>query len=424
MTNKPEPSKSVRGSEDDHRYKKFYIEWWKIRKSTIYTLVALVVLALSVGGFSWWASRNNLFAAKPEAEYPLDSARVISFEGDVRITRQATRETILVTKETYVAAGDTIQTQSDGRAVLQMIDGSVYTVRPNSTVVVRDNSSLFGGKNVRVSLDDGQLNVRTDKQGDDTQNVVEVAESENRLLSETDASFNADAQTNGGEIRISRGGVETTLGGQTTIIRENEFAAVNNGSLSAREKLLEPPRQVAPANYAQIVDSAGAGGNVTLTWQGTSASSYYLQVSRSPYFAPDSILVDRSQMAVSEFRIGGLSPGAYYWRLRSTARSGQTTDWSEPWKFLVVKNEGGRAIEASEWRIENVGGSVYLISGRTQPGVVVRAQGRETYAAADGSFRLQVSTTSAVVAVEFGDDRGNRSGYVVSLQTARVSRRY
>jgi hypothetical protein len=305
-----------------------------------------------------------------------------------------------------------------------MIDGSVYTVRPNSTVVVRDNSSLFGGKNIRVSLDDGQLNVRTDKLGEDTQNVVEVAESENRLLSETDASFNADAQTNGGEIRISRGGVETTLGGQTTTIRENEFAAVNNGTLSAREKLLEPPRQVSPANYAQIVDSAGTGGNVVLSWQSNSATSYYLQVSRSPYFAPDSILVDRSQMTVIEFRIGGLSPGAYYWRLRSTARSGQTTDWSEPWKFLIVKNEGSRSIEAVEWRTENVGGNVYLISGRTQPGAIVRAQGRESYAAADGTFRVQVSTPSSVVAVEFGDDRGNRSGYVVSLQTARVSRRY
>src|SRR5438034_4684615 len=231
---------------EDHKYRKFYIEWWNIRKSTINTLVAVVLLAIFAGGFSWWASRNNWFAGPPEAEFPTDSARIVSFEGDVRVTRASTRETIVVTRETYVAAGDTIQTQSDGRAVLRMIDGSVYTVRPNSTVVVRDNSSLFGGKNVRVSLDDGQLNVKTDQQPANSQNVVEVAESENKLMPQTDASFNADAQTNGGEIRITRGGVETTLGGQTTVIHENEFASVNDGQISSRERLLEPPHQSSP----------------------------------------------------------------------------------------------------------------------------------------------------------------------------------
>lgn len=407
-----------------NKYRKFYVEWWNIRTSTIYGLVILVVVCAAVGGIFWYASKHNWFVATVEAEIPKDAARIISFEGDVRITRVGTRETILVTRETYVAAGDTIQTQADGRAILQMIDGSVYTVRPNSTVVVRDNSSLFGGRNVRVSLDDGQLNVRTDQQPENTENVVEVAESENRLLPETDASFNADAQTNGGEIRISRGGVETTMGGETTTIRENEFAAVSNGNISSREKLLEPPKQASPANSAQVLDSTGNGVGVSFNWQDTGASSYHLQVSRSPYFASDSILIDRSGLSSRDFRMAGLSPGTYYWRLKAIAQSGQATDWSEPFKFMVVRSQGGRAIEATEWKVENVGGSVYLIGGRTQPGVAVRSQGRETYAAADGSFRLQVSTNSSVVPVEIGDDRGNRSGFILSLKTARVSRRY
>lgn len=407
-----------------NKYRKFYVEWWNIRTSTIYGLVILVVVCAAVGGIFWYASKHNWFVATVEADIPKDAARIISFEGDVRITRVGTRETILVTRETYVAAGDTIQTQADGRAILQMIDGSVYTVRPNSTVVVRDNSSIFGGRNVRVSLDDGQLNVRTDQQPENTENVVEVAESENRLLPETDASFNADAQTNGGEIRISRGGVETTMGGETTTIRENEFAAVSNGNISSREKLLEPPKQASPANSAQVLDSTGNGVGVAFNWQDTGASSYHLQVSRSPYFASDSILIDRSGLSSRDFRMAGLSPGTYYWRLKATAQSGQATDWSEPFKFMVVRSQGGRAIEATEWKVENVGGSVYLIGGRTQPGVAVRSQGRETYAAADGSFRLQVSTNSSVVPVEIGDDRGNRSGFILSLKTARVSRRY
>jgi len=412
---------------EDNKFQKYYIEWWNIRKSTIYLVVVAIVLPLVTGGFVWYAMRNNWFAAQVESEGPANAARIVSFEGDVRITRAATRETIVVTKASYVAAGDTIQTQADGRAVLQMVDGSVYTVRPNSTIVVRDNSSLFGGTNVRVALDDGQLNVRTeDQQGGKTENIVEVADSENKLLAQTDASFNADARTGGGEIRISRGGVETSIGGQTTTIGANEYAAVNGGKLTARERLLAPPQQTAPANYAQVVDTTGGGANVTLSWQdvGGEAANFYLQVSRSPYFASDSILVDRGQMTAREFRIGGLSPGTYYWRLKSTAKSGQTTDWSEPWKFTILRNEGGRSMDVADWRVENVGGSVYLVSGRTQPGLAVRSQGREVFAGSDGSFRLQVSTGAAVVPIEVADDRGNRAGFILSLRTASVTRRF
>ena len=209
---------------DDNNYRKFYVDWWNIRKSTIYGVIAAVVLLAALGGGLWYASRNNWFIPKDNVDMPKDAARIISFEGEVRVTRAATRETILVTKETFVMAGDTIQTQADGRAMIQMIDGSRYSVRPNSTIVVKDTTSLFGGKNVRVSLDDGQLNVRTDEQGQEAKNIVEVADSENQLLSNTDASFNADG-ANGGEIRISRGGVETTIGGEKTTIGENEFAS-------------------------------------------------------------------------------------------------------------------------------------------------------------------------------------------------------
>jgi hypothetical protein len=276
-----------------------------------------MVLGGSIAAFGWWASRNEWFVPAQTASIPKDAARIVSFEGEVRITRAATRETILVTKETYVAAGDTIQTQSDGRAIIQMIDGSVYSVRPNSTIVVKDTNSLFGGKNVRVSLDDGQLNVRTEDQPRDTKNIVEVADSENQILPKTDASFNADSVTNGGEIRISRGGVETTIGGERSTISENEFASVNGGKLSQKERLLAPPRPSSPGNSSQLVDSSGNGISVGFSWQdaeGGSAANYYIQISKSPTIENEAILVDRNGLTSREFRQSGLVPVTYYWR--------------------------------------------------------------------------------------------------------------
>ena len=409
----------------EHKYKKIYVEWWKIQRSTITGLVIFIAVSAAVVFGGWWAIKNNWFVAEQNSDIPKNAARILSFEGDVRITRAATRETVLVTKEMHVAAGDTIQTQADGRAIVQMIDGSVYTVRPNSTVVIRDNSSLFGGNNVRVALDDGQLNVRTDQQPENTENVVEMRDSETQIHPQTDASFNADER--GAEIRVSRGGVETTVGGNKTTITENEFASVNNGRLGSKETLLPPPRPASPANLAQVFDSSGTGAGVSLVWQDEGPApiaGYYLQVARSSYFAADSVMVDRSGLTSREFRIGGLSPGTYYWRLKGTSRSGQTSDWSEPWKFAVVRRDSAQAIDVTGWNVETVGGSVYIINGRSAPGLQVKAQGNQTFAGSDGAFRLQISTPLSETAVEFGDDRGNRAGFVISLRNSRVLRKF
>ena len=409
----------------DNKYRKFYVDWWNIQKSTIWGAIAIIVIGGALAGGAWYASKNNWFIPDEKIDIPKDSARILSFEGEVRITRAATRETILVTKETYASPGDIIQTMADGRAIILMIDGSRYQLRPNGAITIKDNKTFLGGRNVRVMLDDGQLNVRTDDQKD-TNNIVEVADSENKLLANTDATFDADAQNNQGEIRISRGGVETTIGGEKTTINENEFVSLNAGKLSAKEKLMAAPRPLSPDNSAQLVDS-GRGVNAAFTWQdaeGNSAANYYLQVSRSPTFASDSIMVDRTGLGTRDFRLAALSPGNYYWRIKATGRSGQTTNWSDPWKFMVVRAGESVTIDATDWSVELVGGNVYLLSGRTRPGVTIKAQGRETNSGSDGAFKMQISSPSIETAVEIGDDRGNRSGFIISLRNGVVLRRY
>lgn len=413
---------------ENNKYRKFYIDWWNIKRSTIYSAVFTVILLSSLIGGIWYAWKKDWFLAATEAtNIPQDAGKLISFEGDVRIIRATTRETILVTKTTYVLAGDTIQTQGDGRATVQMIDGSTLAIRPNSTVVIRDSSSLFGGKNVRVALDDGQINVKTEDQPDNTKNVVEVMESENRLLPQTDASFNTNPTTNGGEIRISRGGVETNVGGQTTVIKENEFASVNNGKLGTKERIIGAPKPVSPDNSAQLLDSSGRGAAATFRWQNSetvSGANFALQISKSPYFASDAILLEKQSLSNGNYTLNDVPPGTYYWRVRVTSGSGQTSDWCEPWKFNVVKRGGSQTIPAGEWKVESVGGNIYRIAGKTQSGATVRIQGRETFAQNDGSFMLQVSSSLAETIVEISDERGNKTTYALSLKTATAVQRF
>ncbi len=406
----------------EKKYRGVYVDWWQIKRSTVYRVAAIILSVGLLGGGGWWLWRNEFFLAKQEiSDAPKDTAKIISFEGDVRIVRAATRETILVTKVTYVSAGDTIQTQTDGRAQVQMIDGSTLSIRPNSTVVIRDSASIFGGTNVRVTLDTGQLNVKTQDQTEATKNVVEVLESENRVLAQTDASFNINEQTNGGEIRISRGGVESNVGGEKTVIRENEFAAVTGGKISSKERLMDAPKPVAPLSSEQIT----ATTDVSFRWQkpeSNSAVNFHLQVSKSPFFVADAIIIERENLTSQIFTLANLAPGTYYWRLRANAASGQTSDWGEPWKFAVVKQAPTESLAASDWKVEQIGGNVYLVSGKTQAGATVRISGREVFASADGSFRLQISVAAPNVTVEISDERGNRSRYGLNLSSSKAVR--
>lgn len=404
----------------------YYVDWWSIKKSSVISVIVVLLFLGLVSGGVWWAMKNDWFFANQEnAKIPKDSARLISFEGDVRVTRAATRETEKVSRDTYLLAGDTIQTQADGKAQIRMIDGAVLTVRPNSTVVIRDSASIFGGTNVRVELGDGQINVKTQDQTEASNNIVEIKQVESKLQSQTDASFNSSGSS--GEIRISRGGVETTVGGEKTVIKDGEFASINQGKLSPKERLYEPPKLMNPPNLEQLLTTSNGTADSTFRWQkseGTTNFSFSLEVASSPFFVAEGMVIQRNSLTAPSFTLGNIAPGVYYWRVRGTAASGQTTEWSEPFRFTVVKREGNEKLTASDWVVENIGGKVYIISGKTVSGATVRILGRETFAASDGSFKLQVSIPKTEATVEISDEHGNRNRYVLALESGKVVRQF
>lgn len=414
--------KSLIKMSEKQKYRKFYVDWWEIKSSTIYSVVVLVFLSVAIFGGSYWLWKNDWVIQPPSNDAPANSARIFSYQGDVRIIRVTTRKTERVVKETYVQAGDTIQTQSDGRAQVRMIDGSMLSVRPNSTVVIRDSKSIFGGTSVRVKLDDGQIRVKTEDQTESSDNIVEVKETENRLAAQTEASFNINQKANRGEIRISRGSIETKSGDDKTIIKKDEYVALNDGKISNKENLLKPPKLYDPENSKQIITSKITEG-VSFRWQkpdDRSTFTYHLQVSQSPFFVTDKIIIEKTSLSSSNYKSGEVSAGTYFWRVRASSSSGQTTEWSEPARFTIIKQTSSEKIRAEDWEVEYLGGSLYRVRGITQPGATVRISGRETFARSDGSFLIQISNASSSVIVEIYDERGNRGQYNLNLKTGKA----
>lgn len=402
----------------------FAFDWWVVQKRIVYLIVAIVILCgLAAGGALYVWKYGNPLKHVGENVKPASGARFISFEGDVRVIRSATRETIVPGSDTELYPGDTVQTQTSGRARISMADGSTLVVRPNSTIIVRDNASADGGKktNVHVVVDSGQMSVRTDQQPAGASNVVETPKTKNKMGEQTGASFSVNPEGTE-EIRVNTGAIETSnRTGEKTTLRGGDYVSVNpSGTISRPQKLLDIPSPSEPHELEKVLVGGTGSANISLKWQrpasGT-AAFYRVEVATSPFFVGDGKVIERDQLASTEFTASDLRPGVYFWRVRATAATGQTSDWSEPRKFIIATQGTGSRVSVSNLVAELLGGNVYLIRGRAEPGTTIRIAGRETIVPAEGSFQVQTTAPLGTreIYIDAEDSRGNSTPYRVPL---------
>jgi hypothetical protein len=131
----------------------------------------------------------------------------------------------------------------------------------------------------------------------------------------------------------------------------------------------------------------------------------------------DGKVIERDQLASTEFTVSDLRPGVYFWRVRATASTGQASDWSDPKKFIIATPGTGSRVSVSNLSAELLGGNVYIVRGRAEPGTTIRIVGRETLVPTEGSFQLQITAPSGTpeINVEAEDPRGNSTQYRLSL---------
>ena len=403
----------------------FDIDWWVIQKRAVYVIVLVATLCAIGGGASLyvWKYGNPLKNVAKRSD-SLAGARFMSFEGDVRVIRSATRQVVVANNDIQLYPGDTVQTQADGRARINMADGSTVVVRPNSTIIIRDNASAEDGKrgNVHVVVDSGQMLVRTQQQSEGGQNVIETPKTQNKIGGQTAASFGVNPEGTE-EIRVNSGSVESVNRiGERTSLQGGDYVSVNqSGTVSKPQRLLDVPQPLQPRDLEKILTGGNGSATVALHWQKPQSGvpSYYrVEVATSPFFVPGGKVIERDQLVVTQFSASDLRPGAYFWHVRAVASSGQTSDWSEPLKFIVTTQGASvAAVPVSNLTAVYLGGNVYLIRGTTSPGTSVRVSGREATAASDGVFQVQISAAPGTreVSVQASDSQGNSSQYRVSL---------
>jgi hypothetical protein len=407
-----------------NRSRRFVFDWWVVQKRLVYILIALAIVCCmaAAGALYVWKYGNPLKNVGTGAKAS-SGARFISFEGDVRVIRSATRETIVPGSDTELYPGDTVQTQASGRARVSMADGSTLVVRPNSTIIVRDNASEDDGRktNVHVVVDSGQMYVRTEQQPEGTSNLVETPRTTSQVGAQTAASFGVNPEGTE-EIRVNTGALETSnRTGEKTSLHGGDYVSVNpSGTISRPQKLLEMPLPAEPRDLERIFVGNSGSASIPLKWQRPQSGSpafYRVEVATSPFFVADGKVIERDQLAATEFTASDLRPGVYFWRVRAIAATGQTSDWSEPRKLIIATRGSGTRVPVSNLAAEFIGGRIYLIRGHSDPGTTIRIAGRETIVSAEGSFQLQITAPPGAqeINVDADDPRGNSTPYTVSL---------
>jgi hypothetical protein len=326
----------------EHKLSRLDVEWVGVSKRRLYTVVFLLALPLLLGaGLSFYFSGYGAAPAPDEAKSNV-GARFDSLEGEVRVTRAATRKTIVAEDSTELYPGDVVQTQPTARASITLADGSTLVVRPNSVITIAENGRAEGGgaTRVRVAVGSGQVKVSTGEQTPQTSSVVETPLTSNKLSAQTAASFDV-LEDKTEEVRVMTGSVESSasVGGERLTIGAGEYVARNQtGNVRRREHLLDVPVPYAPHDRERIETQAEGTANVALQWaHPLSASvSYRVEIAASPFFVKPSMLFERERLVAPRLLVTKFAHGNYFWRVRAVSASGQASEWCRPQKFTLV----------------------------------------------------------------------------------------
>ena len=327
-------------------------------------------------------------AAQPSAKPGAVSqqAHITALDGTVRVKKANSNEWVRADYSVPLEKGDVIQTGSEGMAKIVFNDGTNYTVKQDSLIVIEENSANEHQQtNVAVSVNTGTVDLSTGTyvQGSRSEVIMDGATAS--LAPESAARVSKDANAQHDEFLITKGSGKVERNGQTLQLADWEKASFRPDSARIEKvKEIGPPTPISPANMMPIFISHDPKP-IEFSWTPmANAKGYRLLVSRNPYFS--SLILDH-KVNTADVMVSGLTEGPYYWMVRSFDAQGKESAESEKNRFNVVAQEAdsGKITLQLDPFIQH--GRVIELTGKTEIGARVMVNGHEVpVVGADGSF--------------------------------------
>jgi hypothetical protein len=330
-------------------------------------------------------------------------AHFTALDGTVRVKKGSGNSWVTADYNIPLEKGDVVQTGSEGMAKVVFNDGTSYTVKQDSLIVIEENSANDQQQtNVAVAVSTGTVDLSTATYSQGSKSQVIVGGATASLSPESAAQVHNDPKSEQHEILMKKGTGEVSRNGETVKLANWEKVSFQ-GQQSHLEKAKEigPPTPIGPANMAPLFSAGEPTKDVEFSWTPmANAVGYRLRISRNPYFS--STLVDK-RVNTAAVTVTSLGEGAYYWMVQSYDSAGKESVESEKNRFTIISK--GKETEAIELDLDPFvqHGHVIEVTGKTQTGARVMVNGSEVpMINSDGGFHYftpPLPTGEAVITV-------------------------
>ena len=402
---------SVVFSVADNRKPGVHVAWVNVTYTSVLLAVVAVVLAIAVllhfafpeatnagmkaanqftmGLLEKVASSSSDSAADHALVAGAQQAHFTNLDGTVRVKKANSSTWVKADYGLPLDKGDVVQTASEGLAKVVFSDGTNYTVKQDSLIVIEENSANDHQQtNVAVNVSTGTVDLATGTYMQGSKSQVIVAGATASLAPESAAQVHNDPKTDQHEILLKKGTGEIQRNGETVQLADWEKVSFQADSpRMARLKEVGPPTPISPANMAPIFAQSGQERTVEFSWtKMANAVGYRLRVSKNPYFS--SVVVDQ-RVDKTETKVPSLSEGAYYWEIQSYDQDGKESVESEKNRFTILpRGKNPQSVMTLDIEPFIQHGHVLEVRGKTEPDARVMVNGREVpLIGADGSFR-------------------------------------
>lgn len=316
-------------------------------------------------------------------------AHFTNIDGTVRVKKISTNSWINADYNVALEKGDVIQTSSQGISKIVFADGTNYTVKPDSLIVVQENSvNAAQQTKVAVEVTTGTVDLSTASLGQGSKSQVIVAGANFNVAADTSAEVMNDPRSDEHQILVKKGAGEVTRNGESVKLanfERVEFKADSPQMVKTKE--ISPPTLIQPPNMLPVFVENNSKP-VDFSWTPVDgAKRYRLRISRNPYFSSLVItpapVVDSTQVQLTH-----LPEGPYYWSVQSIGENGKESVESEKNRFTVIPKAGDKTAVALDLDEFSQHGHVIEVKGHTEPSARVMVNSEEVaLIATDGSFR-------------------------------------
>ncbi|HJT53946.1 MAG TPA: hypothetical protein VJ848_08865 [Candidatus Angelobacter sp.] len=315
-------------------------------------------------------------------------AHFINIDGVVRVKKASSNTWVTADYSLALEKNDVVQTADEGIARVRFADGTNYTVKPDSLIVIQENSVNESQQaKVAVQVTTGTVDLTTaSPMARGSKSQVIVAGATATFSPESAGEVQNDPRNDQHSILVKKGGAEVQRGGEDVKIVENEKLAFTSDSPTmVKTKEIGPPVLMDPKSGDNVqLDPKSKG--ITLSWTPVEGvHTFHVRVAKNQFFTGP-LVVDQNWTHL-ELVLANLTPGSYWWEVQSVGDNGKLSSTSERNKFTVVPYaENGAKIPLEIVSLIQHG-HVFEIKGQTEPGARVMVNGQEVAMInSDGTF--------------------------------------